>query len=254
MALFAGPGTERRRSAMPEPASGWPASDPGGAQTALAKTMESQAISVAAAKSQSVTPWTRRLVIRVEITSKGAPRVPVRRRLNRSALLLILGAVAVLLSWVGISAFRTEPTAASAADERGPNSESQSLAPVPAPSKTETAKTRSAEAKSVESEVRKQPDASLSPISEVIPDVPRSARKTIRGTVRVSVRVIVDKEGTVLVATADDPGPSRYFEGLAVQASKKWMFAPMDTEERRIMLVRFNFTRAGTTARANSLQ
>jgi len=230
--------------------------------------MESQATSVAAAKSQLVTSSTRRLVIRVEIISKGAPRAPVRRRLNRGALLLILGAVAVLLIWVGISVFRTEPTSASAATERGPNSQSQSPAPVPAPSKatpvvseeplpkpaTETAKTRSAEAKSVESEVRKQPDASLSPISEVIPDVPRSARKTIRGTVRVSVRVIVDKEGTVLVATADDPGPSRYFEGLAVQASKKWMFAPMDTEERRIMLVRFNFTRAGTTARANSLQ
>jgi TonB family protein len=88
----------------------------------------------------------------------------------------------------------------------------------------------------------------------VIPDVPRSAQKTIRGTVRVSVRVIVDREGTVLAATADDPGPSRYFERLAIQASKKWTFAPTDSEEQRIMLVRFNFTRAGTIARANSLQ
>jgi TonB family protein len=70
----------------------------------------------------------------------------------------------------------------------------------------------------------------------------------------VSVRVIVDKEGTVVVATADDPGPSRYFERLAIQASKKWTFAPTDSEERRIMRVRFNFTRAGTTARADSLQ
>jgi TonB family protein len=166
------------------------------------------------------------LVIRIEISSKGPPRAPVRRRLSRGALLLILGAVAVLLSWVGISVFRTEPTSAPAATE----------------------------AKSVESEVRKQPDASTSPISEVIPDVPRSARETIRGTVRVSVRVIVDKEGTVLVATADDPGPSRYFERLAIQASKKWTFAPTASEEQRIMLVRFNFTRAGTTARANSLQ
>lgn len=226
---------------MPEPASGWPASDPGGAQTALAKTMESQAISVAAAKSQSVTPSTRRLVIRLEIISKGAPRPLVRRRLNRGALLLILGAVAVLLSWVGISAFRTEPTAASAADERGPNSESQPPTPVPAPSKATPV-------------VRKQPDASLSPISEVIPDVKRSARETIRGTVRVSVRVIVDQEGSVLAATADDPGPSRYFERLAIQASKKWTFSPTGSEEQRIMLVRFDFTRAGTTARANSLQ
>ena len=191
-----------------------------------------------------------RLVIRVKIPN-GTPPASIRRRSSRGALLLILGALAVLLTWVGISVFRTEPTSAPAATEAAPNSESQSPAPVPA---TETAETRSAEAKSVESEVRKQPDASPSPISEVIPDVPRSARETIRGTVRVSVRVIVDKEGTVLVATADDPGPSRYFERLAIQASKKWTFAPTDSEERRIMLVRFNFTRAGTTARANSLQ
>jgi TonB family protein len=151
----------------------------------------------------------------------------------------------VLLSWVGITVFRTEPTSAPAATEGAPNPGSQSPASVPAPSE--------AEAKSVESKVRKQPAAS-SPISKVIPDVPQSARKTIRGTVRVSVRVIVDGKGTVRVATADDPGPSRYFERLAIQASKKWMFAPTDSEKQRIMLVRFNFTRAGTTARANSLQ
>src|SRR5689334_9320023 len=120
---------------MPEPASD-PARFCGnlGAQTAVAITMELQATSVAAAKSQSVTASTRRLVIRVEMISKGAPRAPVRRRLNRGALLLILGAVAVLLGWVGISVFRTEPTSVSAT-ERGPNSESQSPAPVPAPSK-----------------------------------------------------------------------------------------------------------------------
>jgi TonB family protein len=190
------------------------------------------------------------LLIRVEI-SKGPPRAPVRRRLSRGTLLLILGgAVAVLLGWVAISVFRTEPTSAPAATEGAPNSESQS--PVPAPAVP--AQTKPAGAKSVESEARKQPDASPLVISEVIPDVPRSARETIRGTVRVSVRVIVDKEGTVLVATADDPGPSRYFERLAIQASKKWKFAPTDSGEQRIMLVRFNFRRAGTTARADSLQ
>jgi TonB family protein len=70
----------------------------------------------------------------------------------------------------------------------------------------------------------------------------------------VSVRVIVDKKGTVLAATADDPGPSRYFERLAIEASKKWTFAPTDAEKQRIMLLSFNFTRAGTTARANSLR
>lgn len=196
------------------------------------------------------------LLIRVEI-SKGPPRAPVRRRLSRGTLLLILGAaVAVLLGWVAISVFRTEPTSAPAATDGAPNSESQSLAPAPEPSKVAPVgpQTKPAGAKSVESELQKQPDASPLIISEVIPDVPRSARETIRGTVRVSVRVIVDKEGTVLVATADDPGPSRYFERLAIQASKKWKFAPTDSGEQRIMLVRFNFRRAGTTARADSLQ
>ena len=62
--------------------------------------------------------------------------------------------------------------------------------------------------------------------------------------------MIVDKKGSVLAAATDDPGPSRYFERLAIQASKKWTFVPTDSEEQRIMLVRFNFTRAGTTARA----
>jgi TonB family protein len=174
-------------------------------------------------------PASAGLLIRVTITSKGPPRAPVGRRLPRAALLLlILGAAAVPLSWIGISVLRTEPAAPVISDQ-----------PL---------------AKPAIEEVPKQAKPSPSPIGKVIPDVPRSARQTIRGTVRVSVRVFVDKAGTVLVATADDPGPSRYFEQLALQASKKWTFAPTDSEEQRIMLVRFDFTRARTTARANSLQ
>ena len=187
------------------------------------------------------------LLIRVEI-SKGPPRAPVRRLSRRALLLLLGGVVVILLGWVAITFFRTEPASVPAATKGAPNAESPPLTPVPAPSEV------ASEAKSVRSEVRKQPGASASAISEVIPEVPRSARETIRGTVRVSVRVIVDKEGKVLAATADDPGPSRYFERLAIEASQKWKFAPTDSEEHRIMLVRFNFKRAGTTARADSLQ
>jgi hypothetical protein len=99
-----------------------------------------------------------------------------------------------------------------------------------------------------------QPDAPPSTVNEVIPDVPRSALETIRGTVRVSVRVIVDRQGTVVAAAADDRGPSRYFERLSVEASKSWTFTPASSDEPRIMLVRFNFTRAGATAHASPLQ
>ena len=226
-------------------------------QTAVVKTMESQATSVAGAECQPGTPSTLRLVIRVKIPQE-TPRPPAERRLSRGALLLILGVVAVLLTWIGISMFKTDPTATPAAIEVAPKSKSLSPAPIPAPSEaapvvrdeplpkpaTEAAETRASKA---------QPDASPSPINEAIPDVPRSARETIRGTLRVSVRVIVDKQGTVLGATADEPGPSRYFERLAIAAAKKWTFTPAASEAQRTMQVTFNFTRTGTTARAKPL-
>lgn len=91
-------------------------------------------------------------------------------------------------------------------------------------------------------------------ITEVLPDVPTSASRTIRGRVRVSVRVIVEQDGTVFAALADNPGPSRYFERLAIDAAKKWTFGPVDTTEQRLMLVRFTFTRQGTTAESTALR
>src|SRR5690606_25112814 len=74
-------------------------------------------------------------------------------------------------------------------------------------------------------------------VHRVVPDVPDSARRTIRGRVRVSVRVIVEKEGTVFAALAEEPGPSRYFERLAIEAAKQWTFAPAESDDQRLMLV-----------------
>ena len=190
----------------------------------------------------------RRLVIRIKLPAQGLPQAPVRRRWNRGALLLILGAVEILLTWVGISMFRTDPTPAPAVTAAAPKPEAQSAPPVPARSEA------APETKPVESEVRQQSAVPPSPVIEVIPDVPRSARETIRGTIRVSIRVIVEKEGTVLAATADERGPSRYFERLAVEAAKKWTFTPADSAEQRVMLIRFYFKRSGTTARAIPLE
>jgi TonB family protein len=107
---------------------------------------------------------------------------------------------------------------------------------------------------SVGAEVQAQPDAPLSPINEAIPSVPQSALQTIRGTVRVTIRVIIDKQGTVVAATSDIPGPSRYFERLSLEAARKWTFTPADTEDPRVMQVRFHYTREGVTARANPPQ
>jgi TonB family protein len=91
-------------------------------------------------------------------------------------------------------------------------------------------------------------------VQEVLPDVPQRSRRTIRGHVRVSVRLIVEQDGTVFAALAEQRGPSRYFERLAIDAAKKWTFTPADSDAQRLMLVKFDFTRNGTTAEAVPLK
>ena len=186
-----------------------------------------------------------RLTIRIKLPPREEPPpAPARRRLSKGALLLILGVVAVVLGAIGVSIFRTEPTPAPVASQ----------SPVPEPAPREVAPV--VETKPVEPEVQTQP-AVVSPsssVNEVVPDVPLSARQTISGTIRVSVRVIVAKDGTVIAATADEPGPSRYFERLSLEAARQWTFAPADSEKQRVVMVRFYFKRSGTTARASPLQ
>jgi TonB family protein len=86
-------------------------------------------------------------------------------------------------------------------------------------------------------------------LHQVLPDVPRSARGTIQGKVRVSVRVRVAPSGNVVEATLDSPGPSRYFAELALQAARRWKFVPAKADGRDIAsawILRFEFGRTGT--------
>jgi TonB family protein len=183
-----------------------------------------------AAESPLDTPSTGRLVIRIKLIPQQQP--PARRRLSKSAWLVLIGAVAVLLGWFGVRTFKSEPT---------PPPPAISTAPAPAP-------------KPVELPVQVPADAPTSPLNEHLPDVPQSALDTIRGTVRVAVRVTIDNQGTVTDAIAADRGPSRYFERLALNSSKQWTFTPTRSDAPRIMLVRFNFTRTGVTAEASPEQ
>jgi serine/threonine protein kinase len=83
----------------------------------------------------------------------------------------------------------------------------------------------------------------------VLPDVPQKARGTIRGTLRNSVRVQVDPAGDVVGATADAPGPSRYFETLAINAARGWKFMPAKVGGQNIAtewILRFEFAQDGT--------
>ena len=61
---------------------------------------------------------------------------------------------------------------------------------------------------------------------KVLPDVPHAAQATIHGTVQLTVRVAVDASGKVTDASLVQPGPSKYFARLALEASRSWEFTP----------------------------
>jgi TonB family protein len=83
----------------------------------------------------------------------------------------------------------------------------------------------------------------------VDPEVLESARRSIRGTVKVVVRVDVDKSGNVENADFESRGPSKYFARAALEAAKLWKFNPPELGNRGVLsswTLRFEFTRDGT--------
>jgi serine/threonine protein kinase len=91
-------------------------------------------------------------------------------------------------------------------------------------------------------------------LHQEIPDLSRSARESIRGVIKIAVRVIVDRSGNVVAATLDNRGSSKYFARAALDAAKKWKFALAADQASRVWLLQFEFTRAGTTAHAAALR
>jgi Protein kinase domain len=175
-------------------------------------------------------------------------------RQRRPVLLMAIGAVAILaLVWASVVVFMTHPSKAApplpaqasedAPPQTPPEPEPMAVpvsepAPVLASGSSDTPNIQQPPVETI---------TQLSGIHEEFPGVPGRVLKTIHGHVRVSVRVIVDKGGTVFAALVDEPGPSRYFERLALEAAKKWTFPPVAAKPRRLELVRFDFTREGTT-------
>jgi len=90
-------------------------------------------------------------------------------------------------------------------------------------------------------------------VHRVLPDVPQSALDTVQGTVRVNVRVQVDRAGNVVGTGLENTGPSKYFARLAEQAARKWKFAPSQNDRREYVL-RFEFTNEDVRAAATRVQ
>ncbi len=88
-------------------------------------------------------------------------------------------------------------------------------------------------------------------LDQVLPEASPGALATIRGVVRVSVRVRVDPAGTVSDAALDSPGPSPYFADLALKAARRWQFTSPEAGGHSVpseWLIRFQFTPSGPKA------
>jgi TonB family protein len=88
-------------------------------------------------------------------------------------------------------------------------------------------------------------------IQRVLPEVPSQASRTIQGRVKVSVHVRVGPDGHVAEATLDSSGPSKYFAQLALQAARRWKFAPAnsgDPVRPSEWILHFEFSRTGVKA------
>jgi TonB family protein len=86
-------------------------------------------------------------------------------------------------------------------------------------------------------------------LQQVLPEVSKTARNTIQGTVKVGVRVTVDSSGNVTKATFESPGPSKYFARKAIEAAQQWKFKPAQNHGQpvpREWTLRFQFKRSGT--------
>ena len=105
---------------------------------------------------------------------------------------------------------------------------------------------RPAPPKAIESSTRGQV------VREVLPDIPRQARNTIHGSVKVSVRAAVDASGRVVSARLESAGPSKYLAKLTLEATRRWEFRPPTSQGNTLpseWMLHFKLTRGGTRVR-----
>lgn len=190
--------------------------------------------------------------------ASAAAQPPKRHRL----LAGMLAAAILALGWMGMRAFRAHPRPTAPASPASPVSAASSAsrafsarvaggstAPMTNASGPATAHVPDGNDAATSSSASSPSSA----LHEVIPRVPLSARRTIHGHIKVWVRVIVNQDGSVFAALVDRAGPSRYFRRLALEAAKNWTFPAVDAPARRLMQVRFDFSREGTTGAAVTL-
>jgi serine/threonine protein kinase len=247
---------------------------PDGSETVSLPTSFPPAFAQSVRRCLSRNPFDRPTAADLEAQIKPAPQAPVvsiqptvypatggsapilkppQRRLFVPTIAVLL--IVLIALWAGLRLFQRNSNSQQSASTTAQTSSQQAASPSTASQNPEAVVPASPEVSSPPSSAKSTQmfaDASLSVLHQEIPDVPRSASDTIRGHFHVAVRVSVDRAGNVVQETLENPGPSKYFAGLATAAAKKWKFAPTDKQDSREWLLRFEFSRGGITGHAAS--
>jgi TonB family protein len=94
-------------------------------------------------------------------------------------------------------------------------------------------------------------------LERVTPRVSAGALNTVKGTIRIAVKVDVDGAGTVTKAQLQTAGPSKYFARLAAEAARDWKFKPAMENGQAVAsewVVRFAFRRRGIEGSAERIR
>ncbi len=90
-------------------------------------------------------------------------------------------------------------------------------------------------------------------VQRILPDASQKARDTIRGTVRINIKLFVDESGSITNATFESPGPSQYFADRAMQAAQLWRFSAAKMDGRSVpseWVIHFEIDPAAINSRA----
>ena len=177
------------------------------------------------------------------LVSSASPAEPKSRRPLVVAAAFIVVVLGILLSVLYSRSNRTASGATSGAAVESSSAPERTAPANPAPPATTPA---------LPAATTTRPQASSGGVvRQVLPDVPRSAQNTIRGTIKVVVRVQVDPSGKVASATFKMRGSSAYFAKQALNAAKQWEFTAPEVDGQATAstwLLQFRFQRKGIQA------
>jgi TonB family protein len=151
----------------------------------------------------------------------------------------------------------SKPSPVVATTDRSPGTEDRASAeeaqPKPTPSSAVSSPSQSGALAVPARAAKRSPETIPAEVGErVLPQVSTSARNSIRGHVRVSVKVAVDASGNVVESSLESPGPSKYFARLAREAAGRWKFSPAQLKGRPVAskwILQFAFSSSGTEVR-----